>query len=53
MNIEDHLDTDEFKKAFWHWFDNLPVEEKRVFYYYRSDMAELNFFNTVYRKTLT
>lgn len=38
-----------FKRAFWDWFDNLPKSERQKFNYYQNDMAELFFFNKVYR----
>ena len=43
------FDTPEFKEAFWKWFDDLPKEERRKFQEYPADMAELNFYNRVYR----
>lgn len=45
----DFYDDPQFKKEFWEWFDRLPVEQRKKFMYYPADMAELNFFNTVYR----
>jgi hypothetical protein len=49
MNIN-HKDYPEFKKSFWVWFDNLPKGKKMTFWYYADDMAETNFFFTVYSK---
>ena len=43
------FDTPEFKKAFWEWFDALPTQERKRFQEYPADMAELNFYNRVYR----
>lgn len=48
--MSDHLFlTFEFKKAFWEWFDNLPPKERDKFKMYPNDMAELNFYNRVWR----
>ena len=38
-----------FKEAFWEWFDNLPQKERDKFKTYPNDMAELNFYNRVWR----
>lgn len=43
------FDKPEFKEAFWKWFDSLPCEERRKFQNYTADMAELNFYNRVYK----
>lgn len=40
----------QFKKEFWKWFDNLPTEKKKVFWRYKEDMAETNFYFTVWSK---
>ena len=45
----DVFDTPHFKKCFWEWFDNLPKQERKKFQEYPADMAELNFFNRVYK----
>jgi hypothetical protein len=48
--IDEHVfDSSEFKKAFWEWFDNLPQKQREKFQTYPMDMAELNFYNTVYK----
>ena len=39
-----------FKEQFWNWFDQLPIKKKEVFWHYRDDMAETNFYFTVYSK---
>jgi hypothetical protein len=39
-----------FKKEFWKWFDDLPWYKKHMFWYYKDDMAETNFFFTVYSR---
>jgi hypothetical protein len=39
-----------FKKEFWEWFDCLPDKKKRLFWSYKEDMAEMNFFFTVWEK---
>jgi|GEM_PF-6438805 len=52
MDISMDFDNKEFKKAFWEWFDVLPEKEKDKFKYYRSDMAELYFYNSVYKKLI-
>jgi len=38
-----------FSDAFWDWFDNLEPPERHKFDYYKSDAAELYFFNKIYR----
>lgn len=45
-----HPDYTEFKKNFWEWFDNLPQGKKKVFWQYKEDMAETNFYFTVWSK---
>jgi len=49
MNV---FDTPEFKKAFWEWFDALPRQERKRFQDYPADMAELNFYNRVYKNLI-
>lgn len=40
----------EFKKAFWVWFDSVLTEdERKQFYNYPMDMAELYFYNKVWK----
>jgi hypothetical protein len=48
----DVFDTPEFKKAFWKWFDALPRQERKRFQDYPADMAELNFYNRVYKNSI-
>lgn len=43
-------DYPEFKIAFWAWFDLLPKRKKNMFWKYTDDMAETNFYFTVYSK---
>jgi len=39
-----------FKKMFWVWFDNLPVDEKERFWYHQfNDAAEMEFFFRHYK----
>lgn len=45
-----HPNYQEFKKEFWEWFDQLPEAKKKAFWGYRDDMAETNFYFTVYSK---
>lgn len=45
----DVFDTPEFKKEFWEWFDSISKTERAKFQNYPADMAELNFYNRVYR----
>lgn len=40
----------EFKKQFWSWFDALSLRRKEAFWYYGYDMAETNFYFSVYMK---
>jgi len=40
-----------FKKQFWEWFDSLPQKKKEMFWRYKEDMAETNFYFTSYLKT--
>lgn len=46
------MNSTDFKKAFWYWFDSLPPSERKKFYEYPSDMAELFFYNKVFRKIM-
>lgn len=40
-----------FNDMFWEWFDGLPVDQKRPFWYYPEDAADIYFFNRIYRHT--
>jgi hypothetical protein len=40
----------EFKRQFWDWFDSLPRSKKEKFWSYREDMAEANFYFSVWKK---
>ena len=44
------IDTPEFKKEFWEWFDSLPKQKRKEFQEYPADMAELYFWNKIYSK---
>ncbi len=48
-DIEKHINTKEFKDLFWEWFDDLPLDRRRQFNYYKLDLAKINFYNTEYR----
>lgn len=39
-----------FKKEFWIWFDKLPASQKKRFWYFKYDIAETNFYFTVWEK---
>jgi hypothetical protein len=41
-----------FKKEFWKWFDDLPWYRKHMFWNYKDDMAETNFYFTAYSKRI-
>jgi hypothetical protein len=45
-----HPDYPKFKEEFWEWFDCLPKVKKKMFWTYKEDMAETNFYFTVYSK---
>ena len=45
----DTFETKHFKQEFWKWFDNLPKADRMKFKNYSSDMAELFFYNKVYK----
>jgi len=48
-----NLDNDEeFKRAFWDWFDSLNKDEKNRFWYYSLDMSKIYFYNKHYAKVL-
>lgn len=38
-----------FKCEFWNWFDSLPCEEKKRFWYYQQDAAEVFFYNKFWK----
>ncbi len=44
------MESPEFKKEFWAWFDDLPQAEKDKFNYYSSNMAELFYYNKFFSK---
>lgn len=43
------FDDPHFRKSFWEWFDSIPKEERERFQLYKADMAELFFFNKIYK----
>jgi len=43
------FDDPEFKQEFWRWFDSISSKEKQKFHDYPADMAELYFYNKIYR----
>lgn len=47
------MNTEEFKEAFWMWFDNLPAKERQKFANYPADMAELYFYNKIWSRSST
>ena len=49
QTIYNLFESPEFNKEFWNWFDVLPQKEKKVFFYYKEDMAKLFFYNKYYR----
>jgi len=48
--IEDIFKSKTFKESFWKWFNSLSYHERKKFYYYHSDMAELFYYNQIYKK---
>ena len=48
------IDTQDFKKAFWQWFDNeLSQDDRLKFKTYPADMSELYFYNKIWSKSKT
>lgn len=47
------FNNEDFKKAFWQWFDNLPKQEREKFKNYQADMAELYFYNKIWSRSST
>jgi hypothetical protein len=45
-----HPDYLKFKEEFWNWFDDLPRIRKEMFWQYKDDMAETNFYFSVWSK---
>jgi hypothetical protein len=43
------MNSEEFKDAFWEWFDSIPFKERQKFKTYPSDMAELYFYNKIWK----
>lgn len=50
FEMEIIMRTDDFQKNFWSWFDSLSIKEKERFWYYRSEVSELYFYNAIYKK---
>jgi hypothetical protein len=46
----DDIGTDDFRKAFWEWFDSIPAQERLKFKNYPSDMADLFFYNKFWKQ---
>ena len=40
----------QFKKAFWEWFDMQPKPFRDKYLYHKEDMAEIYFYNQIYKK---
>lgn len=36
-------DLEKLEKEFWEWFDSLPIERKKKFWYWPDDMARYFF----------
>jgi len=49
-SIEEEIETKEFNDAFWIWFDELSPETKKLFNEYKSDMAKINFYNSIWKR---
>jgi len=45
-----HSEYPKFKKEFWKWFDNLRKSERKAFYFYKEDIAEINFYYKIWEK---
>jgi|GEM_PF-2945645 len=46
------IDKDpKFIKAFWDWFDSLPVDQKEFYWNLKADMAKIFFYNEHYKKS--
>jgi alanine-alpha-ketoisovalerate/valine-pyruvate aminotransferase len=46
-----NIDKDpKFIKAFWQWFDSLPVDKKEFYWNLKADMAKIYFYNKFYLK---
>lgn len=46
----EEIESPTFKEEFWAWFDSLPELEKKKFWYYGSDMAEIFYYNKFFSK---
>jgi hypothetical protein len=42
-------DDPDFVASFWSWFDSLSIEEKKRFWYYSQDAAEVFFYNKFWK----
>ena len=49
----DEMKTEQFRKAFWDWFDAIPKKERKKFQEYPADMAELYFYNKIWSRSST
>ncbi len=49
----DAMKTNNFRKAFWEWFDSISPSERKKFYEYPADMAELYFYNKIWFRSST
>lgn len=48
-NLMTEKEYKKFKKLFWVWFDALPNDKKKEFWYFKQDMAETYFFFRHYK----
>jgi len=49
---QDVLETEEFREAFWSWFDHQPLGFKQKYWYYPIDMAKVFFYNSIWKKKI-
>lgn len=46
----DDLNSSEFNKLFWEWFDSIPRADRKRFQEHSADMAKIYYYNKFYRK---
>ena len=51
MDSNSMIYTEKFNNAFWDWFDSLPLDLRKKFWYYPADLAKVYFYNKIWSNT--
>ena len=48
--MSDPTKTEEFINAYWHWFDSLPIEEKKKIWYHPQNYTDTFFYFKIFSR---